>query len=236
MRAVILAGGVGRRLAPYTKVFPKPLVPINDMPILELLIRQLRGYGVREITLAIGHLGNLVRAYFGDGSKLGVCIDYAHEPHPLGTAGPLACIPRPEEPFLTLNGDILTTLAFNDLARFHRHQHAVATIAMYRRSTKIDLGVIVCDGGNRLIDYVEKPIHHFTVSMGVYVFEPKVIDYVTPGQYLDFPDLVRRLLASGERVLAYPFDGYWQDLGRPDDYEQAVRDFEAMRSKFLPKE
>jgi len=236
MRAVILAGGKGRRLTPYTRVFPKPLVPIGDMPILEVLIRQLRANGVHEVTLAIGHLGHLLRAYFGDGARLGVRIDYSEEMYPLGTVGPLACMARPEETFLTMNGDILTTVAFGEVVRFHRQEGALATIGMYRRRTKIDLGLIVCDGGNRVVDYVEKPTHTYTVSMGVYVFEPRVIDYITPGQYLDFPDLVRRLIAAGERVLAYPFEGYWQDLGRPDDYEQAARDFEAMRSHFLPEE
>ena len=236
MRAVILAGGKGRRLTPYTRVFPKPLVPIGDMPILEVLIRQLRAHGVHDVTLAIGHLGHLLRAYFGDGARLGVRISYSEETCPLGTIGPLACMPRPEETFLTMNGDILTTVAFGELVRFHRQEGALATIAMYRRSTKIDLGLIVCDGGNRVVDYVEKPTYTYTVSMGVYVFEPRVLDYVTPGQYLDFPDLVRQLIAAGERVLAYPFEGYWQDLGRPDDYEQAARDFEAMRSRFLLEE
>lgn len=236
MRAVILAGGKGRRLTPYTRVFPKPLVPIGDMPILEVLIRQLKANGVREITLAIGHLGRLLRAYFGDGSRIGVRIDYSEEDHPLGTVGPLACIERPTETFLTMNGDILTTLSFNELVRYHRQRGAFATIGMYRRSTKIDLGVIICGGGNEVIDYVEKPVQHLAVSMGVYAFEPGVIDYITPGEYLDFPDLVRRLISAGRRVVAYPFEGYWQDLGRPDDYEQAVHDFETMRRRFLPEE
>lgn len=236
MKAVILAGGRGRRLTPYTRVFPKPLVPIGDMPIVEVLIRQLKRSGVDEVTLAIGHLGDLLRAYFGDGSGLGVRINYAQELQPLGTVGPLACIARPEEAFLTMNGDILTTVAFDELLRFHCRERALATIAMYRRQTRVDLGVIVCDGGHRVVDYVEKPTHQYTVSMGVYAFEPRVIDYIPAGQYLDFPDLVRRLIAAGERVLAYPFEGYWQDLGRPDDYERAACDFEAMRGRFLPEE
>jgi NDP-sugar pyrophosphorylase family protein len=236
MQAVVLAGGKGRRLAPYTRILPKPLVPIGDMPIIEVLIRQLKWSGIDDITLAVGYLGNLLRAYFGDGSQLGVQIRYAHEDQPLGTVGPLACIPRPQEAFLTLNGDILTTLRICDLVACHRRSGALATIAMRRRIDKVDLGVVVCDEHSKVVDYVEKPTRCYTVSMGVYVFEPRVLDHIVPGEYLDFPDLVRRLLDAGELVVAYPFEGYWQDLGRLDDYEQAAQDFEAMRSQFLREE
>jgi len=233
MKAVILAGGKGRRLAPYTNILPKPLVPIGDMPILEVMIRQLQRCGVDEITLAVGHLANLLQAFFGDGSRFGLRIHYSLEDRPLGTVGPLALIPRPAEAFLTMNGDVLTTLDYRDLVGFHRRSGALATIAMHKRSIKIDLGVIHFDGGNRVTDYVEKPTHHYTVSMGIYVYEPRVLDYVPAGEYLDFPDLMRQMLQVDELVVAYPFDGYWQDLGRPDDYEQAAQDFESMRAQFL---
>ncbi len=233
MQAVILAGGKGKRLTPYTKVLPKPLVPIGDMPILEVLLRQLKQSGVGEVTLAVGHLANLMQAFFGDGSQFGLEIGYSYEEEPLGTVGPLALMPRPRVAFLVMNGDVLTTLDFRDLMNSHRRSGALATIAMHKRSINIDLGVIRCDGGNRVVDYIEKPTHHYTVSMGIYVFEPRVLDYVPAGRYLDFPDLVRTLLDAGEPVVAYPFEGYWQDLGRPDDYEQAAQDFEAMRGQFL---
>ncbi len=236
MKAVILAGGKGRRLAPYTTILPKPLVPLGDMPILEVIIHQLKRSGVEEITLAVGHLANLLQAFFGDGSQFGVKIQYSLEEKPLGTVGPLSLIPRPSEAFLVMNGDVLTTLDLRDLIAFHRRAQALATIAMHQRSIKIDLGVIECDGRNHVVDYIEKPAHHYAASMGMYVFEPQVLDYVPAGEYLDFPDLVSRLLRAGEPVAAYPFAGYWQDLGRPDDYEQAAQDFEAMRAQFLGEE
>lgn len=233
MQAVILAGGKGRRLAPYTKVLPKPLVPIGDMPILEVLIRQLARSGIDHVTLAVGHLAGLIRAYFGDGSSLGVKIEYSYESTPLGTVGPLALIPRPRDTILVMNGDVLTTLDYRDLVVFHRRSRALATIAMHKRSLKIDLGVIQSDQDNRVTDYVEKPAHCYTASMGIYVFEPRILDYIPRGQYLDFPDLVCNLIRAGELVTAYPFEGYWRDLGRPDDYEQAAQDFEAMRGQIL---
>lgn len=236
MRAVILAGGRGRRLAPYTRILPKPLVPLGDMPILEVIIRQLERSGISEITLAVGHLANLLQAFFGDGTRLGVHITYAWEEHPLGTAGPLAAIERPSRTFLTMNGDVLTMLDYDRLVAYHQERRAVATIAMHRRSAAIDLGVIRCDGQNHVLEYIEKPTQELTVSMGIYVFEPRVLDYIPAGQRLDFPDLARRLIAVGERVVGFPYDGYWQDLGRPDDYEQAALDFESMRGQFLPEE
>ena len=233
MKAIILAGGRGTRLAPYTMVLPKPLVPIGDMPILEVLIRQLKRCGVDEVILTVGHLANLLQAYFSDGSRYGVKITYSLESRPLGTAGPLALAPRPTESFFVLNGDVLTTLDMADLLKFHRTANATATIAMHQRKVKIDLGVIQMDGGNRVAGYIEKPTYDYMVSMGIYVFEPCVIDYITAGQYLDFPDLVHLLLGRQQTICGFPYDGYWQDLGNPGDYEQATRDFEHMRAEFL---
>ena len=236
MKAVILAGGKGTRLAPYTKILPKPLIPIGDMPILEVLIRQFKRSGVDEITLAVSHLANLLQAFFSDGSKYGVKILYSLEDKPLGTVGPLALIPRPTESFFVANGDVLTTIDLKQLFDFHRASGAAATIAMHRRSVKIDLGVIEMDGDHCVTRYSEKPTLHYDVSMGIYVFQPGVIDYIPVGQYFDFPDLVHTLLAQGAKVCGYPFEGYWQDLGNPDDYEQAVADFECMRAEFLGEE
>lgn len=233
MRAIILAGGKGTRLAPYTSVFPKPLVPIGDMPILQVIIHQLRHYGFTHITLTVGHLATLLQAFFRDGGQYGVRIDYVIEDEPLGTAGPLVFVPDLNEAFLVMNGDVLTTLNYTELVQYHKRMGAVATVAMRRREVKIDLGVIQLDGDNRIKGYIEKPLYDYDVSMGIYVFAPRVLSYIPSGEYFDFPDLVQRLLESGETILGYPYEGYWLDIGRPDDYEQAVRDFEKMRSRFL---
>lgn len=233
MKAVVLAGGKGTRLAPYTRVIPKPLMPIGDMPILEVMLRQMKRAGVDEVILAIGHMGNLIRAFFGDGSEYGLRIRYSMESQPLGTAGPLAMIEGLEEPFLVVNGDTLTTLDFNDFISFHHQSEATATIAMSKRVVNIDLGVIRLNGGHAVVGYTEKPSYDFQVSMGIYLFEPRTLKFIPHGEYFDFPALVLRLIESKERVVGYPFEGYWKDLGRPDDYEQAVTDFETMRSTFL---
>ena len=236
MKAVILAGGKGTRLAPYTRIVPKPMLPIGDKAIVEILICQMRRAGITDVTLAVGHLAGLMRAFFQDGSQLGVNICYSYEVQPLGTAGPLATIPDLDSTFMVSNGDVLTTLDMRDLIAFHKENRGVATIATHHRKVKIDLGVIHTNGDHTIIGYVEKPTIDYSVSMGVYLFEPDVLDFIPKGQYLDFPDLVKILIAAGKRVLAYPFDGYWQDLGRPDDYEQANIDFETMRSEFLPED
>ena len=233
MKAVVLAGGKGARLAPYTNILPKPLMPIGDIPILEVLIRQMKRYGIEEIILTVGHLSELLRTFFQDGSRFGVRISYSYEEEPLGTAGPLAMVDGLNDTFLVTNGDVLTTLNLGALIDFHKQQDAAATIAMHNRSVRIDLGVIECNGSNEIENYVEKPTLEYTVSMGIYVFEPKVLEYVPRGTYLDFPDLALKLIESGEKVVGFPFDGYWQDLGRRDDYEQATSDFERMKEEFL---
>lgn len=234
MKAVVLAGGKGARLAPYTKILPKPLMPIGDMPILEILLHQMKRAGVTEVIITVGHLAELLRAFFQDGQRFGLKINYSFENHPLGTAGPLSLVADClDQTFLVVNGDVLTTL---DLARFvqsHQASGAVATIASYARQIKVDLGVIETNGSNELTGYIEKPTYDFQVSMGIYVFEPAVLKYVEYNQYMDFPELVIKLLQSGERVMSYPFDGYWQDLGRPDDYEQAIKEFDNLKPQIF---
>jgi NDP-sugar pyrophosphorylase family protein len=236
MKAVILAGGKGTRLKPYTTILPKPLMPIGDMPILEILLRQLKRGGVDEAVLTVGHLSEFLRLFFQDGARLGMKIDYSYEDAPLGTAGPLSLVDGLDDTFLVANGDVLTTLRIKDLVRFHRKNEAAATIAMHRRKVHIDLGVIQQDADHRVTGYIEKPTYDFMVSMGIYVFEPRVLRHIPTNAYLDFPDLVKKLIAEGEKVVGFPFDGYWQDLGRPDDYERAIEDFDRMRLEFLPPE
>ncbi len=235
MKTVILCGGKGTRLAPFTYVLPKPMIPIGDKAILEILLQQLRRYGFTDIVLAVGYLASLMKAYFKDGQQYDLNITYSKELEPLGTAGPLSLIPGLDETFLVCNGDVLTTLNFYDFVNFHKEQGGILTIAMHRRQVQIDLGIIEQDDGDNIITgYVEKPNLDYKVSMGLYLLEPRALEYVPQKQYFDFPDLVKLLLSKGEKVVGYPFDGYWRDLGNREDYEQACKDFEIMRSEFLP--
>lgn len=233
MKAVVLAGGRGTRLSPHTKILPKPLMPIGDMSILEVIIRQMKRREISEIILTVGHLAQLLYAFFEDGSRFGIPIRYSYEEEPLGTAGPLAQVQGLERTFVVSNGDVLTTLDIRSLIDFHKRQGAAATIAMHQRKVNIDLGVIKLNGQHEIIDYMEKPSFDYEVSMGIYVFEPTVLQYIPRGHHLDFPDLVLRLLSEGQRVIGFPFEGYWKDLGREDDYDEAASDFETMRAEFL---
>lgn len=233
MRAIILAGGKGRRLAPYTVTFPKPLVPVSDMPILEIVVKQLKNSGFNHITLAVGHLAELLMTYFKDGSKWGVKIDYSMEERPLGTAGPLLQIEDLPETFIVMNGDVLTTLKYYDLYRCHQQADSALTIACHRCNAKIDLGVIEFDGRMQVTAYREKPGIPYDVSMGIYVFDRSVLELITPNAYFDFPDLVHKMLAEKRTVKVYLSDNEWLDIGRPSDYEIATRRFEEIREQFL---
>lgn len=236
MKAVVLAGGKGTRLVPYTHILPKPLMPIGDMPILEVLLKQMKRAGVTDVTLTVGHLANLLRTFFMDGQQWDMNIFYSYEDKPLGTAGPLSLIKGLDNTFLVTNGDVLTTLDLRELVTYHKSQGGIATIAVHQRQVKIDLGVVQSNADNRISGYLEKPVYDYTVSMGVYVFEPEVLKFIPHNVYLDFPELVLNMISAGEKVVGYPFDGYWMDLGRPDDYAQASEDFISMRDQFLPEE
>jgi NDP-sugar pyrophosphorylase family protein len=229
MRAIILAGGKGVRLAPLTEAIPKPLVPLAGMPIMEIVIRQLKNCGFRRITLAVGYMAELIRAYFQDGARWQVEIDYSWESQPLGTAGPLALIDGLEETFLVMNADILTNLNYGELISSHKTRGSIATIGAYERQETIDLGVIIQDGDGRIKDYIEKPTHKYLVSMGVYVFEPQVLTFIKTATHMDFPDLVKSLLHAGQTINCYTFSGYWLDIGRHQDYAQAAEEFKVMQ-------
>jgi len=223
LRAVILAGGRGVRLRPFTINFPKPLMPLGDSPILEVLIKRLMAFGITDITVTVGHLAELIKAYFHTHNRLTtlVRLRYVEEDEPTGTAGSLASVPDLDDTFLVMNGDLLTDLDFNVLVSFHRREGAALTIAAHRRHVKVDFGVLESDKKCRVIGYKEKPELSYDVSMGIYVYEPRVLKFITPGAYLDFPDLVLKLIAAGEKVCAMPSDCLWLDIGRPDDYARA---------------
>jgi NDP-mannose synthase len=226
MRAVILAGGKGTRLRPYTTVLPKPLVPVAERPILELVIRQLARHGFRRIDLSVGHLGGLIKAYF-DHIKLpeGIELHYVWEDAPLGTAGALRMVDGLDEPFLAMNGDVLTTLDYGQLMRFHKGHDASLTIATHRQRVDIDLGVIESDDGF-VTEYVEKPTMRFDVSMGVYVYDPDVLEFI-PERRFDFPDVVNALLEADRKVAAYTGAGVWFDIGTLGEHERATAEIEA---------
>jgi NDP-sugar pyrophosphorylase family protein len=234
MKTVILAGGKGTRLVPYTTIFPKPLVPIGERPILEIIIRQLVRQGFGDIVLSVGHLGELIEAYFQNGHKNipGLKLHYHRESQPLGTAGPLALIPGLTETFLVMNGDVLTTLDYRELVSFHRSCAAALTVAMHRKDIKVDLGVLETSGTGELTAYREKPLFSFDVSMGIYVYEPRVLRYIPAGQYLDFPDLVVCLIDHGEKVVGFQSQDYWLDIGRREDYELAQQEFCSRAAEF----
>lgn len=235
MKAVLLAGGRGTRLAPYTNVLPKPLMPVGDMPILEILLRQLKVYGINEVIIAIGYLGPLIQAYVGDGSRFGLDVTYSMETAPLGTAAPLKLVQDLNDTFLVMNGDLLTSLNMVDLINFHRQQGAVATISTFRRVVPITLGVIGTDDDANVVSYTEKPTYEFRVSMGISVLEPEALRYIPSEKFFDFPDLIKALIADRQPVKAYPFEGYWLDIGRPEDYQKALEDIDHIKSQILPK-
>ena len=236
MKAIILAGGKGTRLKPYTTVFPKPLMPIGDNPILEIIVRQLKLHGFNEIIMAVGHLAELIMTFFNDGTKYGIKIKYTREDQPLGTAGPLALMKEDlNEAFLMMNGDVLSTLNYSDLVNYHKRNGAIATIALKKRTIKIDFGVPEVDADNNIVGYTEKPEIEYLVSMGVYVFEPRVLEYIRPNEYLDFPDLIKELISNGETVKVYVYDGYWLDIGRPNDYERANKEIDEIYPKLFKR-
>jgi len=233
MHAIILAGGKGTRLKPYTMSFPKPLVPIGQYPIIEIIIRQLAYYGFKRITISTGYLAELIEAYCGSGEKWNVGIEYVREDTPLNTAGALKLVKDCEENLLVMNGDVLTNIDLGKLYSLHVSMGNKATVASKIRESKIDFGVLKLDEKDFLSDYIEKPVYTFLVSMGVYVLSSDVINFISEGESIGMPDLLLRLEKSGERVFCYKSDCYWLDIGRVDDYERAQEDFEINKHNFL---
>lgn len=234
MQAIILAGGKGRRLLPYTTVLPKPLMPIGDYPIIEVILRQLKRSGFNEISISTGYLHELIHAYLDSNKTLGLNITYSHEDTPLGTIGPLRLIENLEDTFLVMNGDILTDLDYRKLIESHKKRGAIATVATYQRDANIDFGVLEQNLEHKIIAFREKPTYHFDVSMGVYVFSKKILDYVPVGTPFGFDQLMYALIAKNEDVYSYPHTGYWLDIGRPDDYARSIEEFERYKDRFLP--
>ncbi|HVP37026.1 MAG TPA: sugar phosphate nucleotidyltransferase [Terriglobales bacterium] len=232
-RVVILAGGEGRRLNPYTIVLPKPLMPVSNLPILEIIIKQLRRYQLTDITLAVGYLGNLIQTFFGDGKRFGVKIKYSFEEKPLGTMGPLSLIPGLKKTFMVMNGDLLTNLDYRKLAKYHQSRKTIVTIAVQKREIETDYGVLEYNKNHELTKYREKPKLPYQVSMGIYIFEPEILDYIPKNKKFDFPELMNLLLKKGEKVSVYPSSDFWLDIGRHEDYKRALEEFEKLKTKIL---
>lgn len=225
-RAVILAGGKGTRLKPYTISLPKPLVPIGDMPILEIIIRKLTKSGFNHITITVNHMAEIIRAYFGDGSKWGILIDYSLEDKPLSTMGPLKLIKDLPENFLVMNGDVLTDLDFENFYTNHVQNKNIFTISAYSRDQKVDYGVLETGSDNKLVNFIEKPTTTYNVSMGVYMASKQILDFIPENQFYGFDHLMLDLIKTKNPATVKVHSGYWLDIGRPDDYEKACEDFD----------
>ena len=234
-RAVILAGGEGTRLRPYTVVLPKPLMPIGDYPILEVIVRQLENYSFSHITMAVNHQADLIQAYFGDGSKWGIKIDYSLEKKALSTMAPLKLIKDLPESFLVMNGDVLTDLNFSKFYQNHVDNKNIFTISSYTREVKSEFGVLETNKDDVLIGFKEKPVSQYEVSMGIYMVSKKVLKYIPTNKAYGFDDLMLDLIASETKPLINKYKGYWLDIGRPDDYEIAIEEFEKKKNLFLGK-
>ncbi|MCX6284549.1 MAG: sugar phosphate nucleotidyltransferase [Bacteroidetes bacterium] len=231
MKAVILAGGKGTRLKPYTTVIPKPLVPVGEKAIIDILIARLVKCGVDEVTICLNHFAEIIMAYLGNGSKFGLKINYSLEEEPLGTVAPIKLIENLPDDFLVMNGDLLTDLDFRELYSKHTVQKALLTVSTYHRTTKIDFGVLELDkDDNKVTGFREKPEYSFNVSMGVYAMNRKVLEYVPKNKPFGFDNLMLSLLEKQIPVNVFPYSGYWLDIGRPDDYEKANEDLQKLSS------
>ncbi|KPL04669.1 MAG: nucleoside-diphosphate-sugar pyrophosphorylase, partial [candidate division Zixibacteria bacterium SM1_73] len=202
----------------------------------EVMLKQLKNCNLTDITIAVGHLGNLIQTYFGHGKKFGVNIDYSFEEKPLGTVGPLTRIPGLNETFLTMNGDLLTTLDYMKLIDYHKKQKPIATVAAQKRSVDVDFGIIQRNQDDHMVKYIEKPTLSYTVSMGIYIFEPEIFEFIPKNTKLDFPDLMQVLLEKEKKVAIYNSNDFWLDIGRPDDYQRAIEEFEKNKERFINKE
>jgi NDP-sugar pyrophosphorylase family protein len=232
MQAIILAGGKGRRLHPYTTVLPKPMMPIGDYPIIEVILRQLAHFSFTEVIISTGYLESIIRAYLQSCEFESLKITFSHETTPLSTMGPLHLIDNLQDTFLVINGDILTDLNFSYLLQEHLDKKVIATVATYQRDSYIDFGVLYTNKNGFINKFQEKPVYHFDVSMGIYVFQKEILNEIPKGEPYGFDQLMLSLIEKKQPIYSYPHDGFWLDIGRPDDYERAISDFEEKREIF----
>ena len=233
VQAIILAGGKGARLRPYTTVLPKPLMPLGEFPIAEIVVRQLRRFGITNITISTGHLAELIEAFFGNGKRWGVKISYVRENIPLGTAGAVRLVNNLEDDFLAINGDVLTDIHFGELLKFHKKKENIATITIKERKVVTDFGVIETSARGELADYIEKPQHKSFVSTGMYILNKQCKEYIRPRESLGMPELMLRMKNAGETINCFKTNALWLDLGRVDDFEAAQETFTKYQKRFL---
>jgi len=233
MQAIILAGGKGTRLKPFSNCIPRPLVPLGDQSLLAIVLKQLRYYEVDRVTIAVNHLARLIQAFFGDGAGLGLSIEYSQEEEALGTPGPIRLVKKLDDDFIVMNGDLLTTINYRDCFVGHVSGGYDATIGTFRKEVKIDLGVLKMENG-RFVDYVEKPTCTYDVSMRIYALNRRCIEFVLADAKFDMPDLMLALHRAGRKIACHFGDYEWLDIGRVDDYDEAVAVFERDRAKYLP--
>jgi len=225
LQAIVMAGGYGTRLQPLTEDLPKPMLPVGGKPLLELIIEQLRGAGIRRLNIATHYKSDIITQHFGDGREFGVEIQYVEEHRPLGTAGALGLLEVSDEPLLVINGDILTRVDFRAMLDFHREHQADMTVAVKRHEVEIPYGVVETNGV-QVIGLLEKPVLRHFINAGIYLLNPGVCQHVPNGQSCDMPDVIRKLIAQGQRVISFPVREYWLDIGQTQDYKQAVTDVE----------
>lgn len=233
VRVVVLAGGKGTRLRPLTAVFPKPLVPLGDKAVLEILLRHFSAFGFRKVTLCTGYLSEMIMMLCGKGEKFDLDISYSTEAEPLGTMGPLGLVDQLTDPFIVANGDLLTSMDFNKMLEFHMARQADITIGTYQRDVKIDFGVVKTNANGQFKAFSEKPSYHFEVSMGINILSSAVLQHVESGRYMDMPDLIMKVHENGGKVCCYRENCFWLDIGRMDDYARAQKEFKENKALFM---
>nr|WP_186009230.1 nucleotidyltransferase family protein [Tropicibacter naphthalenivorans] len=230
-RVILMAGGLGMRLRPLTETVPKPMIPVGDKPLLERIVTRFQDQGFSRFTLSLNYLGHVIRDHFGDGSQLGVEIDYVEETQRMGTGGALSLLDsRPDEPFVVMNGDILTTTSFGAMMDFHAETGSAVTICAREFNMQVPYGVLNTDG-TTLVSMEEKPVHKHLVNAGIYALSPVAFDHIKDGEPLDMPDLIERVKDAGHKVSVFPVREYWMDIGRLEDLDRARSEYETVFGK-----
>jgi NDP-mannose synthase len=222
MKAVLMVGGKGTRLRPYSYVMPKPMVPVGKYPVLELAVRQLKKNGFDEAIFSLGYMGHIIRNHFQSGEKFGIKITYSEEKEPLGTAGHLSLVrSQLKDTFLVMNGDILAAVNFKDLIERHKKSGAIVTAVLQKQRNTLEYGVVNTDENGMVLAYIEKPTQEHNATIGMYIMEPGVLDYIDDGKRLDMPDLITKLVNAKRKVNSYQLEGTWLHLSKPGDVEKA---------------